>query len=546
SIYLYTLHTTSCALLLALCNFTQVTYTSLCASISLNCYTRSLSNSFPYIYTMDPFNRLPSELRAMILLSLSTRVQVVNASQASPALYQQRKQSRLAIVKPFIRDELPGDLLRDAVAIVTFPKGDGLSRDEEADLASAHLAQWGRKQLPDPFEEHQACALLDIDALVDRLRLFMDDYIDKATSSYLPRAYASLPHWSHPSYSRYLTKPDAKDGVLVRSLRPEERVRLTRAFLRYELTCKMNPLRPSASNRLWRDTLDWAWWELATYEALGTKEGETSGDELENPEALQCVHEYLRTLYGALMARISASTGADIKLPASSCPTEHPDGLLFPDTLQFHPEIYMQDDEPQAIFGVRHSYVDRLAGGGFNLAMAMLTSDMASCSEFLQCFYDEVTIQHPERAPYGCRVDRLSPYIDPGLYHLSTYGSPLCLKMMPSFLANSGDNYLSHAFRRVYRQRAWAFLDDEGLYPKEVSLPTTEDFETSELQLRRRYGMPLTARGRGRGIVDKMRMGVFLSPNRKALKRGVREYPVLAETVKGDLWDRHVVACPRL
>ncbi|KAH7133339.1 hypothetical protein B0J13DRAFT_678380 [Dactylonectria estremocensis] len=207
---------------------------------------------------MDPFNSLPSELRAMILLNLSTRWQVINASQASPALYQERKQSRLAIIKPFIRDELPSDLLRDAVAIVTFPRGDGLASDEGAELVSAHLAQWGRKRLPDPFEEHQADVLFDIDALVVRLKLFMDDYIDKATSSYLPRAYASLPDWSHPSYSRYLKKADAKDGVFAQHLRPEERVRLTQAFLRYELMCKLNPLRPEADNQLWRDTRDWA------------------------------------------------------------------------------------------------------------------------------------------------------------------------------------------------------------------------------------------------------------------------------------------------
>ncbi|KAH7133338.1 hypothetical protein B0J13DRAFT_641918 [Dactylonectria estremocensis] len=245
------------------------------------------------------------------------------------------------------------------------------------------------------------------------------------------------------------------------------------------------------------------------------------------------------------MARIANSKGADIRLPASSCLGKHPDGLLFLDTLQFHPEIYMQDDEPQSIFGVRHSYVDRLAGGGFHLAMTLLTLDMASCSKFLQCFYDEAMIQHPERAPYGCRIDRLSPHLDSRQYP-GTYVSPLCVKMMPSFLANSGGDYLSHAFRRLYRQRAWAILDDEGTYPKEVGLPSIEDFESHEYQLRRKYENTRIARDAGRGIVDRMRMGVFQSLNRKALKNDVEEYPALAEMVRVGFWERHVVDCPRV
>lgn len=499
---------------------------------------------------MDPFNRLAPELRTMILCDLPTRSEVISASHASPALFQQRIQSHVAILKPFIRKDLPGDLLQDAIAIVTFPKKDDLANDEQIELVHDHLTQWGRKALPNPLNENYPDVLLAIDSLVIRLNLFMEDYINKATSSYLPRAYASLPAWSHASLSERLKRLyESKDGFRLHDLHTEERLRLMRAFLRYELMCKLNPLRPSAQAKVWRDTKDWVWDELENYENFDTDLNSMDIGEPSGPEMLQCVHEYLRTLYGAIISRIVTPQGTDIDLHVSSYPISADDdrqrGLVFPDHLQFNPEMYMENQDPQSFFGIRHSYIDRLAGCGFDLIMSLLTSEMSSCSRFLECFYSEVTCQHPGRAPFGCRLNHLR-YYPHTILRLSDDGSGLWRRLMPDFYSVRRDDSLSHAFRRMYRQRAWAFFDDDDLYHNGYALPAIEEFIKDELRLQSKRGNTRTARFRGRGFVQTMRMDMFESPSRKLLKNGAKDYPALMDKVKVAFWKRDLINCPRL
>ncbi|KAF7547926.1 hypothetical protein G7Z17_g7383 [Cylindrodendrum hubeiense] len=505
---------------------------------------------------MDPFNNLPSELRVMILCNLSTRIEVISASHASPALFQQRSQSRVAVLGSFIREELPGDILQDAVSIITFPKDNNFSSDKQHKLVHSHLTQWGQKALPDPVNEYHPELLFSIDALVLRLNLFMGDYINKATSSYLPRAYASLPDWSHASFSEHLKGPyEPNNGVSLQDLHTGERLRLTQAFLQYELMCKLNPLRPSALVKEWRETKDWVWDELGNYEAIETDFNILDIGNPSRPEMLQCVHEYLRTLYGAIIARIATPEGADIKCPASSSPATsqrpgHPQGLVFPDNLQFNPDLYVEDVDTRSFFGIRHSYIDRLAGCGFDLATSLLTSDMPSCSRFLECFYDETTFEHPSRAPFGCRLSRLREYPEATLL-LSDCGSGMWRRLMSGFHTSWGDNFLDQAFRRMYRQHAWAFFDDEGLYYEGLyregyELPTIEEFVKGELRLRAEHGDPTAARERGRGQVKTMQMGMFDSPNRKPLDKGMKHYPTLMGKVDVAFWRRDLVDCPRV
>ncbi|KPM43392.1 hypothetical protein AK830_g3224 [Neonectria ditissima] len=500
---------------------------------------------------MDPFRYLAPELRTMILCELPSRSDIIRASHASPVLLQQRGASRLAILKGFLSTELPGHLMQDAVAIVTFPDPTGVSMSQQTLLADAHLKQWARKELPDPMERPHLALLLRVDSLVLRLKLFMADYVAKATSTYLPRAYASLPDWAHASFSRELAFPDdSRDGFGLDALTELERYRLMRAFLRYELMCKAYPMRPSTVPA-WRGTKDWDWSRLSAYESDPAEFPGGGMEEPSDPEMFQCVHEYLRTLYGALMARLVTPQGARIELsqesyPAPSDPTERQRGRLFPDNLQFDPEQHMADWDASSIFGIRHTYMDRMAGCGFDLVLSLLTQDATSCSLFFEQFYDEVTFRHPERASFGCRRIPLRDDADSASLS-STLGSGLWRSKVSDFDEARRDDSLHHAFRRMYRQRAWAFFDDERLFNNAIAafnLPDYALYMAEEVWLQCHRGDMDVARRRALGYVPVMRMALFQSSGREALVNKAKDYPAFVEKTEQAFWMREMDECP--
>ncbi|KAK7423898.1 hypothetical protein QQX98_000769 [Neonectria punicea] len=463
---------------------------------------------------MDPFHHLASELRTMILLELPTRSDIIRASHASPILFRQRSESRLAIARGFLRRDLPGSLMQDAVAIVTFPDPTDVPTAKQTLIMDAHLRQWAQKDLQDPLKRHAPGLLLSVDALVLRLKLFIADYIAKATSTYLPLAYASLPDWAHASFSKELTSPEiSRDGLGLTALTELKRYRLMRAFLR-----------------------------LSAYE--------NESEEPSDPEMLQCVHEYLRTLYGALTAGLVTPQGAPIELsqgsyPVPADPTERQRGRMFPDDLQFDPEQHMEDWDASSIFGIRHTYIDRLAGCGFDLALTLLTEETTSCSLFLERCYDEVTFRHPERAPFGCRLTRLRDDQEPTSL-LSDLGSGLWRSKFADFHSATRDDSLHHAFRRTYRQRAWAFFDDERLYSNNDPwhLPSYPLFLAEEARLQSQCWDTNKARRRALGYVPVMRMALFQSSGREVLDNNGTDYPALVEKIEDGFWMREMDECP--
>ncbi|KAF3809984.1 hypothetical protein GCG54_00002433 [Colletotrichum gloeosporioides] len=164
----------------------------------------------------DPFERIPSEIRLMILEILPSRSDIAAATQASKAFRNTAAgtSSRDLIRRLHVQKDLSGDLLQAAMAVVLFP-GPG---SNEASI-SHHLDNWRNNRLPDPFPDpkdpNNEIHIERLDNLCGYLRLVITDYLSKATSARLPFAFN------------------------INNMETDERCRVYRAFLQYEILSKV-------------------------------------------------------------------------------------------------------------------------------------------------------------------------------------------------------------------------------------------------------------------------------------------------------------------
>lgn len=126
-----------------------------------------------------------------------------------------------------------------------------------------NLRWWAAKKLPDPFFRRDTQTIKKLDNLLRWVWLLAQDYIFKATQDHLPTSYQLLPDWAHPSISqvaaqkelrRYYSNrgedADLKKAFGFHMLPVSHRQHIIRAFLRYELLCKIHrPLAGSGDPR---------------------------------------------------------------------------------------------------------------------------------------------------------------------------------------------------------------------------------------------------------------------------------------------------------
>lgn len=237
---------------------------------------------------MDPFSLLPPELRLIILTSMHTYEEAVSATRASPALLHVFRATEGAVIKGYVKYNLPASLLQDALAIIHFPRSQA-SPEERVALVDAHLQNWGAKKLPDPCAHHtlDISTMLELNGLCRKLWLYIKDYLSKATSPYLFQAYRFLPNWSH---DRLLGNPvqqqlgATKDlhAFDMESLSSTQRRQILQAFLRYEVICKIyGPVAsepgladsaPNPANPAEQFFRSWNWRILAHYEKAESDE----------------------------------------------------------------------------------------------------------------------------------------------------------------------------------------------------------------------------------------------------------------------------------
>jgi hypothetical protein len=266
----------------------------------------------------DPFSKLPSELRRRVLILTDSKSSILRMTQASPIMLQEYLAHEKHIIRQVIAAEFDEQMIQDAMAIIllTIPRStvwNELSKRQSQPICE-HILAWSKSQLPDPIKNDNDDLLSQLNKLHSQLLLLVEDYITKATASFSPREYLCLPYVRQPLTECHLMFRGVK--VTPRSnsanLTSLERKRFVKAFLVYELLCKTSNA-PYAS-RLIRQHREISY---AEYEAVG------------------CVHNYVRSLYGAMFAQCN-----DGWLPSTSTGASLGPGLLFPDTFYFDASSY--------------------------------------------------------------------------------------------------------------------------------------------------------------------------------------------------------------
>ncbi|EXL45406.1 hypothetical protein FOCG_12798 [Fusarium oxysporum f. sp. radicis-lycopersici 26381] len=255
---------------------------------------------------MDPFTRIPAELRLQIFSFLQSKATISSLIQASPIMLEQYLGCKSTITRHLLKRDFDEKMIQDAMGIVLFP----FLRESRRStlLVHAHLHSWELRELPNPLVTRDVLLMDQLDKLHSLLMEFVEDYITKATATVPPGEYICLPQPSHNhSFLVFKGQKVTKrfDSI---QLAEAERKRFLRAFLRVELLS----LVQRAINLNYPNT------SLIEKIIIKIKRRST--------EAPRCAWAYVSTLYGAIFAHC-----ANAWLPAAHEPAET--GLLFPDSL---------------------------------------------------------------------------------------------------------------------------------------------------------------------------------------------------------------------
>ncbi|KAL6416091.1 hypothetical protein AUP68_00303 [Ilyonectria robusta] len=268
---------------------------------------------------MDPFNKLPAEIRLNICvwLRLRSKRAILPLIKASPTMLQQYITSKVYITKTSLAFDLDDEMIQDAARIIQFPSWE--TTIVSSKIPSSCRLSWTAEQLPNPFKTGDHGLITKIDKLHSQLLLFIEDYLTKATAIFPPRQYLCLPDLSSTQGHLMFKNETVCPRFDAAHLTTQERRRLLRAFLRHELICKTSSPKLDSGPLL----------------RYGGKKFHHS--EL---EAIGCVHEYLKSLYGAIVAQCGDFWLPDIPEGTLSA---RGTGLLYPDNLYVDAEVYASD-----------------------------------------------------------------------------------------------------------------------------------------------------------------------------------------------------------
>lgn len=367
---------------------------------------------------MDPFLSLPSELRVQILTQLQTS-SLHQMTRASPAMLHEYTQSKSYIAGVFISQDFDDELMQDAMAVLTFSNLDAPDYPQEA--VDHHLELWASKQFSNPLETHHKETIEDLDRLRIRLRIFMGDYVAKAIARVPFRQHRYLPSLS----------PTQADIFDVDRLSDSERRRFFQAFLRYELLCKMHSKR-CILGMYW----PWDWTKL--WKVRGIRAGPHW-----EVEALLCVHNYLESLYGAMIIRCNDARAREKRYPF---PRQW-DGYDTHWSREY--SVCLSKSETRA--------ASTLAQHGLDLVSSVLgvaNTGIGGCRRLGSWFKAFTNEGHTGFIGSSPNTNLgTTTHEAPGLYK-KLLGYPSL-----DFFMNS----------EIYRQRAWAFFDDDRFMPNRVT-----------------------------------------------------------------------------
>lgn len=382
----------------------------------------------------DPFAKLPSELRRQVLLLTDCKSSILRIIQASPIMLQEYLAQKKHIIRQVMAAEFDDQMIQDAMAIILLPiprstHWNKLSKRQSRPICE-HILAWSESQLPDPIKEGNDDLLGQLNKLHSQLLVLVEDYITKATASFPPREYLCLPHVQQPLTEGHLMFRGVKVTPRFNSanLTSLERKRVIKAFLLYELFCKVsNAPHASSLVRQYREV------SYVEYEALG------------------CVHNYIRSLYGAMFAQCN-----DGWLPSTSTGAPLGPGLLFPDTFYFDANSYSTNID---MFGniPRYDMGASFSSTGLDYLTIFLGYDLANPDE-REALKAQIEYVWGFERPFRSRKWDISFALL--LTTKPTYESSSMYKQ----LSLNRDNTLRH---KIFQQRAWVFFDNSRFYPQE-------------------------------------------------------------------------------
>ncbi|KAF5643552.1 uncharacterized protein FTJAE_3352 [Fusarium tjaetaba] len=412
---------------------------------------------------MDPFTRLPAELRLQIFLHLLSKATISSLIQASPTMLEQYLGYKSIIIRHLLERDLDDQMIQDAMAIILYPS---LRKARKSKLCfDAHLLHWECHKLRNPLLIHDAVLLDQLDKLHSLLMVFVEDYITKATADFQPREYICLPQPTHSQSHLVFKGQKVAKRFDSCNLSEGERRRLLRAFLKVELG-SLNMRTTSFESD------PFAKRRILSYVAFGGNR--------RDEEAIRCVWVYTSSLYGAIFAQC-----ADAWLPVADARPET--GLLFPDNVLVDPIEYGMD---VGIKGEeKRSAIESMAQYGFTLIFTMIrfaiakpqyTSTLKSFVEKLCSFRTDITSEDlfGRGMPWGGLH---------GLSHSTGYrysGGDLLFDEQPWWKYLGTKLYLDNGGPmqyKIFQQRAWPIFDDDRHYPVNTAalpvLPTPYFFK---------------------------------------------------------------------
>ncbi|RSL55295.1 hypothetical protein CEP51_014570 [Fusarium floridanum] len=382
------------------------------------------------------------------------------------------------ILTNLLVDDTNGRIVQDALAILSFPFADGVS---SMPLISGHIEKWAAQGFNNPFQQSDHSAIHSLHRLFSRLILFIEDYLAKATDPFPSRAYMAVPGLVSPGPRFKGKRIDIKPVKFI-TLNRAEKIRFLRAFLRYELLCKIYHPR--------------VWPSIDISCADQVKFMHEKLPPVEKKE-LYCVDEYFKGVYGAIFAHCQDSWLPDRPAPSSSDGvSKH--GLLYPDTVHFSACDYFTDMDIQG-----RNLASILPCFGLDLLVHILVSldKQEDYGRYLKRWFR--TLSRKFTWPYNpwisknhfAKLNGQSATFDPNVYHRGLRQDSPHRRFMsiPIFQHYSGYEPWSRGEQRgrilgihelqlgIYRQRAWAFFDDVRLFPDvRFHFPTIEDLDKED------------------------------------------------------------------
>ncbi|CVK99875.1 uncharacterized protein FMAN_16183 [Fusarium mangiferae] len=202
-----------------------------------------------------------------------------------------------------IKADFDKEMLQDAMAIMELQNLIVLSKHDQACLKKdiyIMMDRWATQELADTELALEDQSTVDgIYKLYQLLLSLIKDYLDKATSDFLPRAYRGLPVVD--SGLTYNERQGLEGGFDLDILDKPGRKLLFWAFLRHELMSKV---------RLYVAVIDRSYRPPAELSRRGGHKFLPWED-----EAIRCVHTYIQTLYTAFFSEWSGAEVPDPPIP---------------------------------------------------------------------------------------------------------------------------------------------------------------------------------------------------------------------------------------